>query len=314
MKKWVITAVILLTIGLIGVGATLWNGKGFDYSSVEINQDQSIDAGGVKDIVLSMDGMDVTMAKSSTNEIKVFLTGKASKKLADATKLNIVREGDAVRIGVDTKASTFGISVFELQARVELPAQQYDSLVLNTESGNLNMAEFAAQSVRIKSYSGKIKLDGVTASTVSLELGSGDAEINHVSADTVELNGKYANVTLEKLTAQKLKVKTGSGGISMRDVEAELELEADSAKIEATMADIAHPMKITTGSGDVTLYTAERPSSATIKFSHGSGKLHNEWDKQDQPNADKQETILLGDGGVSVDIKTGSGNLTLAKR
>ncbi|WP_019908622.1 DUF4097 family beta strand repeat-containing protein [Paenibacillus sp. HW567] len=276
MKKWMITAAILLVVGLIGVVATMWNEGGFSFRSVEINQNQAIDAEGVKDVVFSLNGMNITTVKGSTNEIKAALTGKVSKKFVELTKLNIVRENDTVKISVDTKGSTVGISIFDVQIRVELPEQQYDSVVLNTGSGDLNMAELAANTIRIEADSGK--------------------------------------VTLDRLTAQKLKLKTGSGNINMKDVEAELELEADTAEIEADMADITHPMKITTGSGEVTLYTTERPSSATIKFSHGSGELRNQWDGTKQPAADEEQSIVFGDGSVPVDIKTGSGNLTLGKR
>jgi DUF4097 and DUF4098 domain-containing protein YvlB len=214
--------------------------------------------------------------KGSTNEITATLTGKVSKKFVEPTKLNLVREGDTVKISVDTKSLSYGISVFDVQIRVELPQQQYNSFVLNTGSGNLKMTDLAANTVRI-------------------EAGSGD-------------------INLDRLTSQKLTLKTGSGEVSMSDVEAEIELEAGSAEIAVEMADITHPMKITTGSGGVTLNTIHSPSSATIIFNHGSGELRNHWDVTELPAADDEQTIVFGDGSVPVDIKTGSGNLKLGSR
>ena len=276
MKKWMITAVILLGIGLIGMVSTMWNKGGFSLGAVELNQEQKIDAEGVRNVVFPLNSINVTAVKGSTNEIKATLTGKVSKKFVEPTKLNLVREGDTVKISVDIKSLSYGISVFDVQIRVELPQQQYNSFLLNTGSGNLKMTDLAANTVRI-------------------EAGSGD-------------------INLDRLTSQKLMLKTGSGEVSMSDVEAEIELEAGSAEIAVEMADITHPMKITTGSGGVTLNTTHSPSSATIIFNHGSGELRNHWDVTELPAADDEQTIVFGDGSVPVDIKTGSGNLKLGSR
>ncbi|CQR52994.1 DUF4097 family beta strand repeat-containing protein [Paenibacillus riograndensis] len=314
MKKWIITAVVLFVVGLIGVTATMWNEGGFSLGSVEVNQEQAVAADGVKDVVLSLNSINVTMVKGTANEIKASLAGRVSKKMVESTKLNLIREGDTVKIGVDSNRWTVGFSVFDVQVRVELPQQQYESFVFNSGTGDMNIAGVSARSVRVEADSGTVKLEGMKAGKISLELGSGDIEVNNVAADTLELNGDSTDVFLGKLAAQKVKLKTGGGNIRMKDVEAELELEADTGEVEAEMTDITHPINITTGSGEVILNTAERPSSAAIRFSHGSGELHNQWEGTAQTTAHEGDDIVFGDGSVAVNVKTGSGDLTLGKR
>jgi len=316
MRNWIIVAAILLVIGLIGIGGT-WGKDGmFDLGSVDLEQHQTIDGTGAKKIVLSMDSMDVTVVKGTANEIKASLTGKVSKKFIDKTNLKLVRDGDTVKVGVETNDGfTFGVSIFNVKLDLELPAQQYDSFVLDIGSGDTSITDLTAQTLEIDAGSGNLQLDRLASRKVSLEVGSGDTRISDLSADTAELDASSGNITIEKLTAKKLSVDTGSGDIKMYDVDAELVVETASGNIRAEQRAITYPMDMSTGSGDVTINTDEKPDNVQFKFSSGSGSLRNHWDGGSQSgDDDENKKVIFGDGGKLVRVDTGSGNLTIGER
>ncbi|BBI34238.1 DUF4097 family beta strand repeat-containing protein [Cohnella abietis] len=313
MRNWIIIALILLVVGLVGAGRTMGNEGFFNFGSVEIDQQQAMDATGVKHIVLSFNSLDVTTVKGSTNEIKASLTGKVSKKFLESTKLNISRKADTITVSVDTKNGfTFGLSILDLELRLELPEQQYESITMDNGSGNINVAELAAQTIKIKNSSGNVQLNKLTANKLTLNVSSGSSQVTNVSANSAELDGYSGNITIEKLTAQKLSVKAGSGNVKMIDVDAELVVKAASGNIRAEQQDIKRPMDLSTGSGNVTINTDEKPASVEFNFTAGSGTFRNQWDKNS--NDDHKQNIRFGDGSTPVRVHTGSGNFTIGGR
>lgn len=354
MKKWLITAAVLLIVGLIGVGVTTWmeGDLKLDRLSTEINQVQSVAADGVQEIVVSTDSIEVTAVKGTTNEIVATLSGKLSNNYVDATKLNVVREEDKVLISVDTVNWNFGLSIFDVEIKVELP-EQYRTLEFKSGSGDMELANVNADNVLIESQSGEVNLKGVTAQELRLKTGSGDMDSFNLIADTVFIETQSGEVHLEDVTAQELQVKTGSGDmelanwnadtvfietqsgeakldgvaaqalklksgsgdISLTNVNAELELETQSGYVGVKATDLTMPIRIATGSGDVSIKTNERPSAASIKFRSGSGDWSNKWNGNEQSDLGTEgQTIVFGDGSVPVDIITGSGDLTIGKR
>ncbi|GGD86536.1 DUF4097 family beta strand repeat-containing protein [Paenibacillus nasutitermitis] len=314
MRNWIIVAAILLVIGLIGMGSTMGKGM-FDLGSVEIEQHETIDGTDAKKIALALDSANITVVKGTTNEIKASLTGKVSKKFIDKTHLKLIRDGDEVKVAVETNNGfTFGVSIFNVKLDLELPAQQYDSFVLDIGSGDTSLAGLSVQTVEIDAGSGNIQLEDLASSKVSVEVGSGDTKVSGLSADTAELGASSGNITIEKLTARKLSVDTGSGDVKMYDVEAELEVETASGNVRTEQRAINYPMEISTGSGDVTINTDEKPDNVLVTFSAGSGSLRNEWNVGSQSGDDDDKKIIFGDGGKRVIVDTGSGNLRLGER
>ncbi|MBW7458081.1 DUF4097 domain-containing protein, partial [Paenibacillus sepulcri] len=205
MRNWIIIALILLVVGIIGTGATMGRDGFWNFGTVDIAQNQAVDGTGAKNIILSMESMDVTVVKGPTNEIKASLSGKVSEKFVKSTKLKVVRNGDTVTVGVDAKNGfSFGVSIFNAKLKLELPEQQYDSLALDSGSGNTSITDLAAQTLDVEAGSGNVKFNQLTVGKLSLDIGSGNSTITDVTADTAELDMRSGVITVEKLKAREL--------------------------------------------------------------------------------------------------------------
>ena len=260
MRKWVVVAVILLVIGLIGIGTTISKDRALDFGTVEINQHGQTSGAGVNNIILKASSADVTVIKGTGNEIKASLTGKVSKRYEEQTKLYVIQDGATVKVGVALKRGfTFGINIIATELTLELPEQQYNTLSIDTGSGNTNIAVIDTKALDIKTGSGDVNLKQLNSSKISLNLGSGNIEVFDSSADSTVIEDGSGNIKFEKMKSDSLSVKTGSGNIKLTDVEGKLKAHASSGNIYAELSTIRFPMDLSTGSGNVTVLFLTNP-------------------------------------------------------
>jgi hypothetical protein len=231
----------------------------------------------------------------------------------------IVQQGNSIRIGkFEDRELTKNISIdydVTVPAQTKLTSQTgsgdqtINGLLLpmtaKTGSGNVTVEHVSADT-RISSGSGDLKISSVKG-VLYADTGSGNIRAEDVAGD-VFANAGSGNVEISQSAGGSVKAETGSGNIKLRGLKGGLRASAGSGDIHAEGEPTAD-WRLGAGSGNITLKVPTqasfnidaRTSSGTLKVNHPvtmQGSLgHNHIQGK------------VGNGGVLLDVHTGSGDI-----
>ncbi|PYP89085.1 MAG: hypothetical protein DMG65_14360 [Candidatus Angelobacter sp. Gp1-AA117] len=231
----------------------------------------------------------------------------------------IEQTGNSIRIG--------RIEDHELQQNVSIdydltvPAQTRLTSVTGSGDQNINGVQLA---VSAKTGSGNITLDNIGAD-VRVSSGSGDLKINSIKgalaasagsgnirgggiAGEINANTGSGEVELEQAGSGNVKVGTGSGNVKLRGVKRGLRVETGSGDIRVD-GEPTGDWHASAGSGNIDL-RVPASTSFNIDARTSSGTLRMNRPVTMQGNlGNKHVQGKVGNGGVLVDLHTGSGDI-----
>lgn len=231
----------------------------------------------------------------------------------------VVQQGNTVRIGkIDDRELTRNISIdYDLtvppQTRLTSRTGSGDQLIsglqlpltAKTGSGNITVEHVSAEA-RVSSGSGDLKIDSIKG-ILYCDTGSGNIHATEIAGDVFASTGS-GNVEVHQNAGGSVKADTGSGNIKLYGVKGGLRAHAGSGDIEAE-GEPASDWQLGAGSGNINLKVPAK-SSFNIDARTSSGSL-----KVNHP-VTMQGTLAhnhiqgkVGNGGVLVDLHTGSGDI-----
>ena len=158
------------------------------------------------------------------------------------------------------------------------PVQVSDAegeLDVDTGSGSVDLSRFRGRSLSIDTGSGDVTGTGLECEELSIETGSGD-------------------IRLTAATSPSLSLETGSGGVT-----AELRRDIASLSVE-------------TGSGDIAI-RAPAALGATVEIETSSGEIETDFPLQVTRRGRSHLAGTIGDGKGTIEMETGSGEISLLK-
>jgi DUF4097 and DUF4098 domain-containing protein YvlB len=166
---------------------------------------------------------------------------------------------------------------------------------------------------KLKASTGSGQLDVNDAEgQVVLETGSGDVSVSGVHGDELKVETGSGTIRARDLAADDFKLETGSGDIEAHGVKgSELRFDTGSGSVEVDLIARASRVDIETGSGDVTLRVPD-DFGADISFQSGSGGFDTDLPVTVRHREGGSFRGQLRDGGGSIVVETGSGDLRLA--
>jgi DUF4097 and DUF4098 domain-containing protein YvlB len=180
-------------------------------------------------------------------------------------------------------------------------------LEIDSGSGDLKLSSIG-DTVRAGAGSGNIDIDGVKGN-VHLKTGSGTVRATNVAGGFEGSTGS-GNLTLEQSSPGAVRADTGSGDLELRGVHGSLEARAGSGTIRAEGEPTAG-WTVHTGSGTVQLKLPSN-SSFDLTAHTGSGSISLDHPITVQGTVGRKDVHgKVGNGGVPVEVQTGSGNIEI---
>lgn len=177
----------------------------------------------------------------------------------------------------------------------------------NAGSGSLKISEVAS-GVRAHTGSGSIEIDGVK-SAVFARAGSGSIHAVNVAGGFDGETGS-GRLSLEQSAPGAVHAETGSGGLELRNVHGSLQARAGSGSIKAD-GEASGEWVVHTGSGSVQLRLPQN-ASFDLDAHTGSGSINLNHPVTVQGTIGRKEVRgKVGNGGVPVQVETGSGNIVI---
>jgi lia operon protein LiaG len=279
MRKLAAIALVLLGIGVLCAFFV------FDKDDIVTKfqgetylQEKSVDSSAIRSIKTETDTFNVTLTPGTSDDIKVRLEGDVSKKLVDDIIFTAIPKGDTLYIVGDTKDRfSIGISIVNLKMTVELPAKLWDSINIETDTGNIVIDQLEADKLNLKSDTGNLKLS------------------NYVTKDFV--------------------FKTDTGNITLTDGKGSLKGETDTGNVRVESDELLNNIAVKTDTGNIIINVDKDPVSVAINIKKDTGNTNVEWDGFSfNKESDTYVEGMIGSGDIKIDLESDTGNFKLGNR
>jgi hypothetical protein len=181
-------------------------------------------------------------------------------------------------------------------------------MTAKTGSGNVTVEHRGAET-RVSSGSGDLKINSIKG-ILYADTGSGNIHADDIAGDVFANTGS-GNVEVRQSAGGSVKAQTGSGNIKLRGVKGGLRADAGSGDIHAE-GEPTSDWRLGAGSGNITLRVPSQASfNIDARTSSGTLKLNNHQVTTQGTLARNHIQGKVGNGGVLLDIHTGSGDIEL---
>lgn len=315
MKKLVSLALILLVAGIIGIVLTFDAKDLKAFGTEPVHLEESVDSSSVVNIIAKTKGIKIDVRKGQTEQIRVSLEGKASKKYIDrftlATGTN--GDGDTVIIEAGYKDTVVvGLNIVDVVLIVELPDKQWEQVDIESEYDDIEIESLHASAAEITTKSGNIEAEQLQAAKLTVQSEYGDVDTERVAGDDITLTSDSGNIGIEDYEAVQLNIRSTYGDIKIKDGTGKVNGETDSGKIQFDAETVSSDLSLQSEYGDIGIEVSKQPASAELSLKHKFGDRDIEWSGV-EASIDKEKEFAgqIGGGRVKIDVASGSGDIKL---
>jgi Toastrack DUF4097 len=295
--------------------------------------ERTLQVSGPVDLEVSSGSGEITVRTGANNSVSVsarihassgsWLFGGNEEERIRKIEQNppIEQQGNTIRIGrIEDSELTRHISIdYELTvpAQTKLNAHTGSGAISitgvqlpltgKTGSGGITVNNIGADT-RINSGSGGLTIHGVKGS-LHAETGSGSIHGDGVAGEIVATTGS-GSVELEQIAPGDARVETGSGSVRLRGIKGGLRVSTGSGGIHAE-GEPTHDWHLGAGSGSITLKVPAQASfNLDARTSSGTLTVNHQVTMQGAISKNHIQG-KVGNGGVIMDVHTGSGNIAI---
>jgi DUF4097 and DUF4098 domain-containing protein YvlB len=303
----------------------------FGSHSAEEEQVVTVPAEGIRALSLSQPRSEISVTGNDTDQIVIKAQvqvygddeGEAQERLKS---LKVVAENDGGTLRVKLEGPPW-TKKRRAQVDFELEVPKGLALELGTASGEIEVAGNVG-GAKINSASGEVSLDGCSG-TIEISTASGDIELAKCIQASVKIQTASGDIEAADFSGEfaaqsvsgDVSLKLDRGRAEVSTVSGDLELEAGSLEglaASTTSGDISIELRSSPGgemrlasvSGDIELEIPD-DSDISLEASTASGDIDCGLELAERNQTSRRLTGRLGEGRVTVAIKTTSGDISV---
>jgi len=285
-----------------------------------VDQEHSYAAADGKLVRLDLRSLDVHVRVVDTGDIKVRVHLQARASSARAASRWVERNTPVIEDSptalevrtADRHATVVLFGFISTDGRVDVEMPRSCRLEIGTSSGDVQLAGPArlTEPARIHTSSGDVRIDGGAASA-NVRTSSGDVRVEGERLTLLDVETTSGDVRLGA-GAAKVVADTTSGDLRLLELNGGVSADTTSGDVWATWQDLPSgaALHISTSSGDVVLRLPTQTSlSGELRTSSGEirSRVDGSWD-------DRHHRLTLTGSGPALDVRTSSGDITIAAR
>ena len=260
-KKWIIAAICFIVAGGI-IFVSMMSIINWDFNSLDTTEYKTkvyrIDES-FKNVSINTNESNITFVKGDG---ECLVSVKQQAKVNHM--VNVQDETLIIEIN-DTRKWYEHISVFSFrtpQITVTLPHNEYESLLINSSTGDIEIAkDFSFKNVDVKASTGDVNCKAAAVGDLKINLSTGHINIENT-------------VVGENVIANSMCLTTSTGSINVKHVECGGKVEANVSTGKMNFTDVqCNDFSSDGNTGDVTLTDVILTGSFNIKRSTGDIKL-----------------------------------------
>lgn len=302
-KPFIITLFIIAAFIVLGV-AILLASVGFNFKLAFGHEDRALKTWtaqeSVTSIKIDVSDDDIVFRPSDDGSFRVeYYEG-------DRHSYDISCENGEFELTVKKFQFTFFGFGDDYSITVYMPKEDLKQLDLDVSSGNVDFDfDIHIDDAAVNTSSGNITLAGFTVNDLKLGVSSGNISVSDADAGSIDADASSGHMTFEKVTANQLITNLSSGDTILTDCTIQsYEADASSGKITATGLSLG-TADISLSSGDISL-GLDCPDPAVYKMTldTSSGNISVKGGGYDLDTEDKA-TLGSGDQLIRVDVSSG---------
>lgn len=312
-KVWLITAASLVLIGCIlfaGVMSTIgWNFSKLSTVRYETNTHEIVEPFG--DISLTTGTADIVFALSDDGKCKVECYEEENAKHSVT-----VEENTLVIKVIDTESwyDYIGFHFGSPKITVYLPKTEYNALSIYESTGNVEIPkDFAFANANISLSTGNVDFCASASETIKIKTSTGDICVENISAGSVDLTVSTGKVTVSGVSCEGyITVGVSTGKASLTDISCKSVISSGTTgSISLNHVIAANKFSIERSTGDVKFSRCDA-AELYVKTSTGNVTGSLLTDKvfitdTDTGSVDVPKTAV----GGKCEIKTGTGDIKI---
>ena len=260
MKKWMITAVILMVLGGAVFMASF---VAADFNFFAIGTDALTEK--TYEINEPIQNIEIV---DNTGDVRLVLgdAGRVECQESQLFRYAVSVEKGTLRIRVADQRKWYHYLGFSFSARtvtVYLPADSYQSLSVETNTGNVSVSEgFTFGRVELSSDTGNLSCGASVEGILNCETDTGNILVKSPSLGKGEFSSDTGNISLSELTAEgSLSFETDTGNLNLTHVTCEkLSLETDTGDANLTKVICRADLFAETDTGDISFDACDAAS------------------------------------------------------
>ncbi|WML50222.1 DUF4097 family beta strand repeat-containing protein [Neobacillus sp. PS3-34] len=316
MKKFVYILLILFVIGLAGTLVTVNANGGFSFDTNNVSDKAVIDNDGIKKLKVDLSSSDVSIHPTTDKEITVELSGKISKKLKKKIKLAVRENGDTAEVSLKNENQikfNIGVLIVDTNVDIYMPKEMFESIRLETSSGDIAAEGLTAKEISLQSSSGDIAVENSKAEDLfAIQTSSGDISSMKNSGEKLDMKASSGDINVKDQESREAVIQSSSGEIRLRNISGNLAADSSSGDIFIKNKEITGDFNAESSSGDITIEFDKNPSSLAFDFRGNSGEGKVEFGGVKYEEKKENELIgTIGLGEYKLKARTNSGDFTL---
>lgn len=243
-------------------------------------------------------GMEKLTVKTSSGEIKILNV--------HGVELTVNSNSGDVEMR-NLEIDTFKFSIASGDAVLNDAA--FKEGAMNTASGDLDLCNVTAEKFNINTASGDVSVNSVKVRNLKMNTASGDMDMFDVEAENVVFNSASGDMNGTRVMVQDtMQCSTASGDADMHGQAKCFRFGSGSGDLNLHCSGVMESVSVSTGSGDVDL-RLEDVTGMELTTKVQSGDVDIDW--KGQSSCIQNATGTFGDGSCKVNVKTGSGDVSI---
>ena len=237
-KRGINPGLVIFVFGLIltVIGGIICHNTDLDKYYDAVNYNNKFSASDVKNIHIDNTYSDVTIKKSSGNDIIIDATNVPEKFTAEIA-------GDTLTINSPKSKNTFisvpWFSEKESSVEISLPDKEYNELIYKSGVGDTRISDVRFDTVSLSSGTGDDDLISMECGELTIQKGVGDLRINDLSCVSCRIDAGTGDINAENFRCKKLlDADSGAGDIDF------INAETGGIKFDTGTGDISFRGKI----------------------------------------------------------------------
>ena len=269
-KIWLFTATVLVTLGLILFAGVMAN-YDWDFSklSTVTYVTNTYETNGEFDkISINVDTTEIEFVPTEDESCSI-VCFEAEKVKHSA----IVQNGTLVIDTIDTRKwyDYICISIGTPKMTVYLPQNEYASLFIETDTGDINIPkDFTFEKIKIDGDTSEVGCFASVSNVLEVELSTGDISVDSITVGQADLTTTTGEITVSNVTAKNdIDVKTDTGKVKLTNVScADFVAESDTGTITLKNVVATGSFSVESDTGDVRFENSDA-AQISVKTSTG---------------------------------------------
>ncbi|MGF9797710.1 DUF4097 family beta strand repeat-containing protein [Brevibacillus agri] len=276
-KKLLGISLLLFVVGVCGLVWLFAKQEHFAFSLKKIEEQRIIEQP-FKAVTVETGTADLVITPTKAAQATVRLTGEISEQQKERLQwTSEVTEDGTLRVQVQEKlhVSLFYPGSGELKLEIMLPEKEYESIRLETATGDIKSGALTAKTGEVSSSTGDVDLTG------------------------------YAG--------ERLDVRTDTGDLKLAGIRASLNIDSSTGEIDKlVLPELTRDVTVRTDTGDVRIAVEKQPEAAQLELASDVGDIEVKWATLSYAKREEQNIkASVGTGGPKLSVKTSTGDIRI---